>query len=349
MILGEEWQTTEAMCRLSDALSYDGIRDDAVMFWNANNTYFFERVNWGRLNFATTLTTVSRYMKHIMGRMGLNPLVMPNGIPKSLLQKVDDNLAKRLIQAFDADMVLCKVARWHADKRWGEAIETVARLKEHGMKAVLLAVGAMEPYGTGVIENARALGLTVKEATAKSNTFRGRLSALAEATPADVILVKFFLPLDFLAVMYRAADAVLANSGHEPFGIVGLEAMAAGGVVFTGGTGEDYAIPFVNSLTIETSDPLEIVGFLLYLRDHPEESTRMRNAARITARYFTWDSAAQILIGKLENQAGIQGVLDRFEPPVPQPTPAYMVAAEIARDLADSTAETQKLLGAPRS
>ena len=42
---------------------------------------------------------------------------------------------------------------------------------------------------------------------------------------------------------YVAADVVLANSVSEPFGLVGLEAMAAGGVVLTGGTGEDYAVP----------------------------------------------------------------------------------------------------------
>jgi len=30
--------------------------------------------------------------------------------------------------------------------------------------------------------------------------------------------------------LYAAADAVLANSGKEPFGLVGLEVMAAGGI-----------------------------------------------------------------------------------------------------------------------
>jgi hypothetical protein len=40
-----------------------------------------------------------------------------------------------------------------------------------------------------------------------------------------------------------SADAVFANSGHEPFGLVGLETMAAGGVACTGCSGEDYAIP----------------------------------------------------------------------------------------------------------
>jgi len=52
VILGEEWQTAEAMCGLGDLLRSKGLRDKVVMFWNANNTYGFDRVDWQRL--ATT-------------------------------------------------------------------------------------------------------------------------------------------------------------------------------------------------------------------------------------------------------------------------------------------------------
>jgi len=109
--------------------------------------------------------------------------------------------------------------------------------------------------------------------------------------------------------MYRAADAVLANSGREPFGLVGLEAMAAGGTVFTGSTGEDYAIPFVNSIVLETGSPEEIVSYLTYLQVHPDKHERMRRLAVHTARYFTWEAAVDNLIGKLEAQARVQGIL----------------------------------------
>jgi len=309
VILGEEWHTAEAMCRLSDLLHSDGLRDKVVMFWNANNIFSFHRINWGRLNYATTITTVSRYMKHIMWRMGLNPLVIPNGIPKELLRKVDDGAADEVRQALDTDLILCKVARWDPDKRWNGAVEAVARLKERGLKTVLLARGGVEPHGQEVLHNARSLGLTVREARMKPGSSDGYLTALQEAASADIIDVRFHIPLDFLQVLYRAADGVLANSGHEPFGIVGLEAMAAGGIAFTGCTGEDYAIPFVNSFMLETADPMEIVSYMMYLQDYPEEAARIRKAARRTARYFTWEAAVQNLISKLENQARIQGTL----------------------------------------
>lgn len=327
VILGEEWHTAEVMCRLSDILSGDGIRDKVVMFGNANNTFSFNRIDWGRLGKAVTITTVSRYMKHTMWRMGLNPLVIPNGIPKCLLHKVDDKVADKVRQAFGADLVLCKVARWDPDKRWNTAVEAIARLKERGLKTILLARGGMESHGHEVVNHARSIDLTVREARLKPGSCNGYLMALRDAAPADVIDVKFHLPLDFLRFLYRAADGVLANSGHEPFGIMGLEAMAAGGITFTGCTGEDYAIPFINSFVLETADPLEIVGYMMYLRQHPEECVRIRKTARRTARYFTWEAAVQNLISKLENQAKVLGPLSSGPvSSLTRSTPAELVA-----------------------
>jgi glycosyltransferase involved in cell wall biosynthesis len=332
VIIGEEWHTAEAMCRLSDALHNDGLRDNVVMFWNANNTFSFHRINWGRLNYTTTITTVSRYMKHVMWRMDLNPLVIPNGIPKSLLGNVEGSLADEVRQALGADLILCKVARWDPDKRWNTAVEAIARLKDRGLKTVLLARGGMEPHGQEVLHNARSMGLTVAGARTKPGSSDGYLAVLQEAASADIIDIQFHVPLDFLQVLYRAADGVLANSGHEPFGIVGLEAMAAGGIAFTGCTGEDYAIPFVNSFVLETSDPMEIVGYMMYLRDYPEEGRRIREAARRTARYFTWEAAVQNLITKLENQARIQGSIGGMPmPSTPQFTPEDLMATTLKR------------------
>jgi glycosyltransferase involved in cell wall biosynthesis len=319
VILGEEWQTAEAMCRLSDVLYNDGLRDKVVMFWNANNTFSFDRINWGRLSYVTTITTVSRYMKHLMWRIGLNPLVIPNGIPKSALRNVDNRMVNQVRKAAGADLLLCKVARWHPDKRWNMAIEATAGLKEKGLKTTLLARGGSEPHSREVVSRARSLGLKVSQASATSSTPNGYLTAIEKAAPADIIDISFHLPLDFLQVMYRAADGVLANSGHEPFGLVGLEAMAAGGIVFTGCTGEDYAIHLVNAIVLDTADPKEIVSYVTFLRDYPEEDARIRQAARRISRHFTWEAVVQSLIGKLENQARVQGVLRGAAKPMPLP------------------------------
>jgi glycosyltransferase involved in cell wall biosynthesis len=208
-------------------------------------------------------------------------------------------------------MVLAKVARWDPDKRWLMAVESAARLKQRGMKAVLLARGGMEPHGVEVLGRARELGLTVGEARAADNKLESYFHALHECNQADVIDIKFHLPQDFLRIMYKASDAVLANSGHEPFGIVGLEAMAAGGIAFTGGTGEDYALPYHNAIVLETSDPREIESNLVYLREFPDEDARIRAEAQRTATYFTWEAAAENLISKLEDQACVQEALTK--------------------------------------
>jgi glycosyltransferase involved in cell wall biosynthesis len=81
---------------------------------------------------------------------------------------------------------------------------------------------------------------------------------------------------------------VLANSSHEPFGLVGLEAMAAGGLACTGCTGEDYAVPGRNALVLETNRPEEFMGLFSRLRNAPGQARAMRQAGRVTARRFSW-------------------------------------------------------------
>jgi Glycosyl transferases group 1 len=94
--------------------------------------------------------------------------------------------------------------------------------------------------------------------------------------------------------------------------LVGLEAMAAGGVALTGSTGEDYTISLVNAIVLETADPGEVEDYVLYLRDHPDESDRIRHAARRTARFYTWEAAVRNLLGKLDHQARLQGILEEM-------------------------------------
>jgi glycosyltransferase involved in cell wall biosynthesis len=310
VILAEEWHTAEVVCRTARLLTQENLRDRAVIFWNANNVFGFERIDFKALNEACTLTTVSRYMKHIMWRMGLNPLVIHNGIPKNLLNRVDPDLSSRLRRSLQSDLVLAKIARWDPDKRWNMAVEAAARLKARGFKTTLIARGGMESYGDEILGRARGLGLKVKDISAKCENIEDYLQAIADnCEGAEVLNLKFHCTQDFLRLIYHASDAVLANSGREPFGLVGLEAMAAGGVAFTGSTGEDYAISFDNSIVLDTSDPEEIESYVVYLHNHREEEERIRKAARHTAGSFTWEQIAENLVQRLEYQAKVQGAI----------------------------------------
>lgn len=102
------------------------------------------------------------------------------------------------------------------------------------------------------------------------------------------MLVQSALSRPQLQLLYRASDGVLANSGFEPFGLVGLEAMACGGLSFVGATGEDYATPGFDAISIQTDSPGELVRQLLHLRGSPQLAARMRRQARQTAGRFTW-------------------------------------------------------------
>ena len=309
VVMGEDWHTAEAVCRVNDLLRVRHLRNRAILFWNANNTFGFNQIDWPRLAGAATITTVSRYMKQIMLGMGLGVFVIPNGIPKALLADVDESLTARLRESLDADLVLAKVARWDPDKRWNMAVEATARLKGRGLKTVLLARGGIEPHGGEVMHNALRLGLTVKEVHAAGDSLEDSMRAIEGNAGADVISIRSHCSQDFLRVVYRASDAVLANSGHEPFGLVGLETMAAGGIAFTGDTGEDYVLPFHNAIVLETSDPGEIEGYVLYLEAYPTLKENMRRAARATAGLFTWGVSVDNLLQKLKYRARIQSLL----------------------------------------
>jgi glycosyltransferase involved in cell wall biosynthesis len=64
--------------------------------------------------------------------------------------------------------------------------------------------------------------------------------------------------------------------------------MAAGAIVVTGSTGEDYVEPFVNGFALDTDDATEIVRDLDWSRRRPERTEQMRDAARRTAERFRW-------------------------------------------------------------
>ncbi len=310
-VLAEEWHTAEAACRLSEQLKQAQLRDEVGIFWNANNTFGFEHIDWERLKRETTITAVSRYMKHIMRDMGVPTLVIPNGIPESLLRPVNEEAAAEVRRKLGGAPLLLKVGRWDPGKAWIESIEAVAKLKASGRKPILIARGGMEGYGSEVLNRAVALGLRVTDVMTDGETVEERLACINSTTGADILNIRFHCQHELLRTLYNACDAVLANSSHEPFGLVGLEVMASGGVVLTGGTGEDYAQHFFNSIVLDTNDAEEIAGYLDYLGAHPDVGQRLRKAGQVTARQYTWPFVVDGLVERLESRARVRGALAR--------------------------------------
>jgi len=308
VVIGEEWHLAHAMTLLSDALYFAGLRERCLLLWNANNHFSFHRINWGTLGFTTQLMTVSRYMKHIMWRWGVNPIVVPNGIPGSMISRVSQAQVRTLRTAVNAPAFLFKIGRFSPDKRWHQAIAAVAQLKERGTGVKLLMRGGMEPFGGEVLAFAGQLRLRVAPLGTRVDDVAGLARLLRENADADIWNLTAFLPDELLPAIYASATATLANSGHEPFGLVGLEAMASGGVAFVGATGEEYAEAFTNAIVIETDDASEVVAYVSNLAEHPENARNLRIAAQRTARAYTWQRVIDILLRRLEFVAIKQGL-----------------------------------------
>jgi glycosyltransferase involved in cell wall biosynthesis len=309
VVMGEEWHTSEALSRISDLLHHLGLRNQVLTLWNANNIFSFDRINWGRLAYTTTVTTVSRYMKHLMWRLGVNPWVIPNGIPKRLLEPVDRSAAQALREAIGRRLILFKVGRWHVDKRWEMAMDAIVTLKAMGRDITFLVRGGIEPHGGEVLGKAHANGLEVKDTWNGVDQVEGYLQALRDAGGADVLNFKQPISQEMLRVFYYLCDGVLANSGHEPFGLVGLETMAAGGVAYTGGTGEDYAVPLGNAVVLESEDPAEIVSYVNLLESQPHLAQEIRTGGHLTAQAYTWEKVIDNLLSKLEFLARRRGMI----------------------------------------
>ncbi len=307
VVLAEDWHTAQTATLVAQAAFRRGLGNHLLVFWNANSIFGFERIDWQALRQACAITTVSRYMKHRMWELGVNPLVIPNGIPRRWLDPPDLSVGHSLREVFPG-LLLAKVGRYHPDKRWLMALDAVGEMKRMGMAPKLLVRGANEPYRLPITQRAWEQGLVWSEVKVEEPTTANILAELARHKEADILELSFFVPEDFLKSVYASVDAVLANSGHEPFGLVGLEVMATGGIAFVGSTGEDYAQSFVNCVVIDSEDAREVTIYIKSILADSEAVSNLRARAQLTASSFLWEIVTEELFRKLQFVASIRGV-----------------------------------------
>lgn len=321
VLLFEEWQTAECACQIAQMLTTRGIRDRVLIAWNANHCYGFERIDWPRLSAAALITAVSRHMRSIVRSCGADARVIPNGIPSAALtpaSRQDVSQLRAAVTPQPGTGMFFKMARWEREKGWSQALDAVSMLRRSERPFVLVARGG-GPSGQGgeLTRDASERGLRVISFDTERE-FLGEMAESAEAN-ADVVNLRFGVSSSLARSLYAASDGVLANSVSEPFGLVGLEAMAAGGVAYTSGTGEDYAIGGRNAVVLETLDPTEIVKRSQELASSPETVARIRRGARKTAKEYEWRSVVSLIVATLEGQARSQGLLPEadIDPEVP--------------------------------
>lgn len=298
-IIGEEWQTSWSMVELSRRAAMKNWSASVRCFWNANHTFGFRRVPWHALASAVTITTVSRFMKHAMWEFGVDPLVIPNGIAQEWFDACDRPAVDALKKLAAGRLLLTKVARWDPDKRWIMALDAIADLKARGLRPLLVARGGSEPHGEEVVARAEALGLSSGQVSCGDCSERALCAAVSPSSARDIVLVDTPLERSQLQMLYAASDGVLANSGFEPFGLVGLEAMACGGLSFVGTTGEDYATSGFDAISVQGNESGDLVRRLLEMKAAPQLAARIRRQARQTAARFAWPEVIRTYIAPL--------------------------------------------------
>lgn len=298
LVIAEDWQTAPATIELHRLLQVSGLRDRVTLMWNANNTYGFETIDWAALAHAARITTVSRYMKFELRARGVESLVIPNGIPDRIIGGPPPQLVDALSDALLRHPLYVKVGRYDEDKRWMQAVEAFTLVREERPEAMLIVRGGREPYGDAIFARARDLGLDVEDVSVPSREPKEFIKRIAASTAA-IVNLRTFVPEELLFALYHVADGVLANSGKEPFGLVGLEVMAASGVAVTGSTGEDYAQPFENAIVCDTGNPRELASYLKALLANPALERAIRTAGAATAERCTWPIVLDLLARKL--------------------------------------------------
>src|ERR1700694_487763 len=139
----------------------------------------FHRIDWGALNLAAAITTVSRYMKFRMWEQGQNPMVIPNGIPRDSIVDPDPHEVAAVRGAVPAEHMWFKIGRFDPDKRWLMAVSAAAQLKRRRHVVKLLIRGGREPHGAEVLDYARSAGLVVRDAPSPTDV-AGPVSLLPE-------------------------------------------------------------------------------------------------------------------------------------------------------------------------
>ncbi|HEX3047510.1 MAG TPA: glycosyltransferase family 4 protein [Bacillota bacterium] len=188
--------------------------------------------------------------------------VLPNPIELGIFLNRDQGKVRECY-GLEGKRMLLSVGRLGQEKNLGLMLRALVILTEDFPQLRLILVGS-GPAGESLRREAHELGVTDRV------IFTGRV--------ADEELPSFF----------RAADLFIMTSLTETFGIVIMEAMAAGipVVAVTGNGSKDLITPGLNGL-LTSNDPQSLAASIRRLLMDEEQRTRMGRAAWQTAQRYS--------------------------------------------------------------
>ena len=136
---------------------------------------------------------------------------------------------------------------------------------------------------------------------------RSELEALARKEGiADRVTFAGFISDGDLVSTLRSSNVVVVPSRFEPFGIVALEAMAAGAPVVVSGVGglAEIVDDNVDGLEVEPGNPRAIADAVVRVLSDPEAARGFVARAKEKLKSYTWVSAAEATLGAYQRAIG---------------------------------------------
>lgn len=198
-------------------------------------------------------------------------VVIPHGVDPAVARPVADEERSRILERYGIHRpFLLWVSAIRPHKNPLIALKAFARLRtEHRIPHQLVMVGSPLPWYSAPQEESNRLGLM------------------------DAVRWVGAVPPSELPALYQTAEALIAPSTYEGFGLAALEAMAAGLPVVCSSTPALSELVENAGLTVSPDDvDLWVASLYNVLVDGSLRRT-LRERGRARARNFTWERCAQ--------------------------------------------------------
>lgn len=191
------------------------------------------------------------------------------------------------------------IVPWGVDTANFPVLDAPARPAPVAGTGHLVLVGRVDER-KGVLTAARALdllpdGVTLEVVGPSAGPARARLDALVAELGLGSRVMVHHLPAGEVAARYSEADvALFPSEWEEPFGLVGLEAMASAVPLVATGTGgsSDYLRHEGNALLVPPGDPAALAAAVGRLLGDGDLRAALVEEGRATARALTLDRMA---------------------------------------------------------
>jgi glycogen(starch) synthase len=229
---------------------------------------------WGSFE-AARVIAVSAWMKTEVASSFKTPpgkvTEIPNAVdPHKFEVEVDSRAVRQKWKINDGERLITAVGRLTAQKGFDDLIRAYASIKRSIPASRLLVVG--DGYMRGDLES-----LAGREHVRDNTTFAG------------------FISEEDLVGILKSSDVVVVPSKFEPFGIIALEAMAAGAPVVVSKVGglAEIVDDSVDGLEVEPNNPAAIAEATVRVLSDGALASRLAENGREKAKAYSWESAAK--------------------------------------------------------